>query len=236
MNKDDLAEFEALLSQADDVVAMEDVFGGAVAPGIIGLRHDVDDNPGSFLAAQQMARWEQERGFRSTYYILHGASYWLDPVELEEGLAVLAECGHEIAIHVNAIAESITTGLPPDAILMWALHKLRSLGHSVSGAVAHGDSRCHEYHFVNDEMFTECARPSYGAPDRLVGGPHPRKLEPRPLSDFGLEYEANQISRRTYISDSGHEWNIRPAALNFPECGPLHILQHPDWWTDVFDT
>ena len=62
----DLEELDArLYSQADRVVPMRDVFKGDRGQRVIGLRHDVDDNPGSFdtalrdrrLACQDQVLW-----------------------------------------------------------------------------------------------------------------------------------------------------------------------------------
>src|SRR4029450_13640484 len=58
---------ELLLSQAKRVVPMRDIYKGDTDPLAIGLRHDVDDNIGSFNTAIQMARWEWEHGYSSTY-------------------------------------------------------------------------------------------------------------------------------------------------------------------------
>ena len=59
----DLEELDArLLSVADRVVPMRDIWKGDVGRRVIGLRHDVDDNAGSFDTALAMARWECEHG------------------------------------------------------------------------------------------------------------------------------------------------------------------------------
>lgn len=235
--RDDLRELAELLDRAEEVVAMREIAAGELHPNVIGLRHDVDNVLEPCL---ELSDWESRRGYRATYFVLHDSPYWNDPV-LPGVLEVIASRGHEIGIHVNAIAEALRTGGDPDRILEAALARLRGWGHNVIGAAAHGEQpTCAIAHFVNDEMFEECARPEYGDPDRVLALADVRlRLRPRPLSDYGLEYDTYRIGRRElYLSDSGGEWAapgfeaIRDA---FPAPdGQLHILQHPCWWLDAF--
>ena len=236
MNTHDLERLDALLlAPARAVVSMRQVHDGATDDDIVGMRHDVDDNPGSLATAVRMAIWEAERGYRSTFYLLHSASYWQDEVTLRRSLEQIAGHGHEVAIHANAIAEALRYGGDPDDILQCAIDQLRSYGHSVTGVVGHGDPLCRQAGFVNDEMFTECARPAMGAPDRFVtyGGRRIR-IAPRPLADFGLAYNAIWLPRGRTLSDSGGVWNVLPGTLAGGP-GQLHILQHPDHYVGCFD-
>jgi hypothetical protein len=229
----DLSEVEALLESAAGVVAMEDVARGWDGADVIGMRHDVDDNPHSLDTAVQMAKWEHERGWRSTYFLLHSADYFADDLGMGDAIDVIAgECGHEIGIHVNALAVALASGGDPAHILEGALNQLRSYGHPIIGMAAHGDHLCHVAKFVNDEMFSECERPEMGAPDRMVTFGHRRvKIMPRPLADFGLTYDTHRLPHGRYLSDSGGKWN-EP----FPGegDGQLHMLWHSDWWFRAF--
>jgi hypothetical protein len=214
---------------------MFDVARGDNGAGVIGLRHDVDDNPGSFRAALEMAAWEAEHGYSSTYYLLHGAHYWD-----EEMLCIVPEfeeLGHEVGLHVNAVAEALRQNRDPHAILREALYQLRSAGVRVAGCVAHGDNLCHAAGFVNDEIFTECPRPDWGARDRVVShqGVHV-KLRQRTLEHYALTYDANWLTRGDYLSDSGGRWSQpwETAVVRFGK-GQLHVLIHPDWWTHAFE-
>ena len=259
---DDLAEMDDLLfSRAAAVVAMEDIHDGNHDPRAIGLRHDVDAGH-ALNTALYMAEWEEERGYRSTYYLLHTSPYWNAP-GFRESVEQIAERGHEIGIHTNALAESLRTGEDPDLILEQAIGTLRGFGHPVRGVAGHGDPFCNrdrgpdEITFANDEQFLECARPQEGAPDRTITrGNVSLALKPRPLADFGLEYEALKLAYGKgmlpfRISDSGgrwlnpgweetvEKWNAERAA--FPnverptqEIRQLHFLWHPDWWAQAF--
>lgn len=229
---DDLAELdEALLSRALRVVPMRDVYEGDRHSLVIGLRHDMDN----FLRGSvELAEWEAERGYRATYFVLHDSPYW-DDLALPAALEHIADLGHEIGLHANGIAEALRGGGDPDEVLFSALERLRGWGHDVIGVVAHGDHLCGQFGFVNDEQFTECARPKMGDPDRWLSDVV--QLRPRPLSDFGLEYESYRLGRALYLSDSGGYWtpDFYEVVESFPTTkGQLHILQHPCWWPAAF--
>ena len=232
----DLAMLNLILRQARAVVAMIDVHHGNTDPAVIGLRHDVDDNWGSFETAQKIARWEAQRGYRSTFYVLHTAGYWNDEPFFRAGLEEIAVHGHEIGIHVNAVAAALVTGGNPHEILWAALDELREWGFTVRGAASHGDGICHDVDFVNYEQFSDCA--ASADPYRtLTYRGRELRLEPMPLSAFGLDYETYHLPRGTYLSDTGGDWNlpVDDLVIDFSRLeGQLHVLQHPDWWSGAF--
>jgi hypothetical protein len=261
--REDLDELDAeFLAKADRVVPLADVAAGDRAPNVIGLRHDCDAGH-SLATAVKMARWEHDRGYRSTYYLLHTSPYWTAP-EFPDLVERIALFGHEIGIHVNALAEALRTGEHPDLILERALKRLRGFGHDVRGAAGHGDRLC-TFHagdgepwFANDEQFTECLRTKVGGvetggPGRMLWrGDSSLTLTPRPLADFGLEYEALFCALPFHFrfSDSGGRWTGRgwdetaavfaeqvtvtdlPTETDDPR--QLHLLVHPDWWSNAF--
>jgi hypothetical protein len=216
---------------------MGHIAGGQRWDRVIGLRHDVDN---VIEPAVEFAAWEAERGYRSTYFILHTAPYWKDKSLLVRSLELIAGCGHEIGIHNNAIAAASVCGRDPRMILADAVSELRGYGFDIRGTVAHGDSLCYGpdgmVRFVNDEMFTECVRETIGKPQRTVAGV---TLQPVPLSTFGLDYDANWLGSRVYLSDSGGKWSqpgFDETAEGFPFDRQLQILVHPDWWPQAFAT
>lgn len=231
----DLLALEALYERAAVIVPMEDVFDGAAFPTEIGVRHDCDN---VIHPAVHMARWEAERGYRSTYYILHTSPYWQDKQLLRSSLETIAGYGHEIGIHNDAITVALETGRDPADVLHEATDELRSYGHTIRSTVAHGNRLCGPARYVNDEMFLECVRPIYGGPDRTLE--HNGRLVPVPqvsLSAFGLDFDANWLSRGDYLSDSGGRWSqpFAEVADAWPSRGQLHMLVHPDWWTEAFE-
>lgn len=266
---DDLQELDdSLFSRAAAVVAMEDVFDGHRNPNSIGLRHDVDGTNHAtreaLNTAVRVAEWEADRGYRATFYILHTAPYWMQP-GFAAALDRIAELGHEIGIHTDALAEAMRTGRDPDQILDEALNTLRDLGFRVRGVAGHGNPLCNrdaapgEGSFANDEQFVECARPGEGEPDRILErGNIKQQIQPRPLADFGLDYEALAIAYDRpngvmpfRISDSGGRWlnpgweetvekwnlerthypNMKVPSMQIRQ---LHFLWHPDWWANAF--
>jgi hypothetical protein len=208
---------------------MEDIYDDPSydAERTIGLRHDCDN---VIEPAVAMAVWESLHGFSSTYYILHTAPYWQDKPLLRHSLDIIASYGHEIGIHNDAITVALETGRDPADILFEAIEELRSYGHEIRSTVAHGNRRCRIDNYVNDEMFLECHRPAYGHITRLGFQPHR-------LSEFGLDFDANWLPRGDYLSDSGGQWSqpFEEVAEAFPSRGQLHVLVHPDWWSEAFD-
>lgn len=227
---DDLAELDRLLDQGWMVAAMEDIHDGVDHPRVVGMRHDVDN---VIAPAVQMAQWEAERGYRSTYFILHTSPYWEEKEALKAALEAIAECGHEIGFHLNAITAAIENGGDPVDIVQEAVDELRGYGYPVRGVVAHGDAACYEHHFINDELFIESRREGYGAADRVVGGV---KLNPISRVDLGFDYDPNWLPRGQYLSDSGGHWSqpFERVEAGFPFDGQLHMLVHPDWWGEAF--
>jgi hypothetical protein len=233
---DDLAALNRrLLCSATAVVPMREVADGTTDSGMIGLRHDCDN---VIEPAVAFAEWEADHGYTATYFVLHTAPYWQNESRLRGSLERIAALGHEIGIHNNAVAEASETGGDPVEILAAATDQLRGWGFEIRGTVAHGDPRCYTngtVRFVNDELFSECARPGFGFASRPAGRGH---IEPVPLATFGLEYDANWLPRAEYLSDSGGAWS-RPfdeVADGFPFPGQLHMLVHPDWWGEAFVT
>lgn len=214
---DDLQELdERLLARADAVVALREVYAGNRGFRVIQMRHDVDNAKGAFDTALRMAEWEAERGYRSTYYLLHTASYWMRP-HFDEEVRTLALMGHEVGIHVDAILKAEELGVAPANLLMDALTELRDCGVAVRSAAGHGNRSLEG--LANDQVFDECR-----------GGSKYSK----PLADYGLDFEAVQLGRGWQLSDSSGKWPIMPfdvGARRFPDpSGQLHLLIHPDWW------
>jgi hypothetical protein len=247
----DLGELGEFFSEAHEVVAMREVLAGKRHPRVIGVRHDVDNHRKALDTAVNMARWEADHGWRSTYFLLHTANYWLDG-RWKEAAQTIASLGHEIGLHVDALAYCLEHGGDPHEMVHEALAEMRAEGHVVTGVVGHGNRLCHAAGFANDEQFVECVRHDMGAPDReLVYGDRKLKIDPKPLADFGLDYESIGLRciegadgimhtrpSQLYNTDSGNHWYhpFEQTASQFRKLhdGQLHLLIHPDHWHEAF--
>jgi hypothetical protein len=220
-----------LLRPASAVISVREAFAGNARADSVVLRHDVDDNAGSMDCALRLAKWEAARGYRSTYYLLHTASYWGRP-SFNADCRELASLGHEVGIHADAIGWCFEHGGDPHVILAAALRRLRDTGVAVTGVAAHGNALCRDGQrlvFVNDEIFEECPRPEAGPRPRAVGL---TEIDPLPLSSYGLTHAAERLPHGWRLSDSGGVWSVHPQAWR-AFSGQLHFLMHPDWWTQA---
>jgi hypothetical protein len=249
--RSDLDELGEFFETTHAVVSMREVFAGNRDPRVVALRHDVDNHPDALDTAVGLARWEASYGWRSTYYLLHTARYWKDG-RWRAAAEKMALLGHEIGLHVDAVAYALEHGGDPHEIVHEALEELRDAGHVVTGIVGHGNPLCHTSEFANDEQFLECIRPTLGEPDRVLRHRgRTLQLDPRPLADFGLQYESIGLRQyegvdgimhtrdgQVYNTDSGGKWYypFEDTVAEFWAItdGQLHLLIHPDHWSAAF--
>jgi len=211
-----------LLEVGEPVCALRDFHDSSVdITRAIGLRHDVDDRGWDSMIA--MAQWEKRHGYTSTYYLLHTAPYWAGH-DFDWAVRQLHYLGHEVGIHNNALSIHHEFGLDPHDVLDSALTRLRATGVPILSTAAHGDDRCYVGRFVNYQMFE--------GHDTSGDWRCPTGVERRPLSDHGLEFSAEFLPRKQYLSDSGGEWSEDPILTRIlhQNGGPTVVLQHPDWW------
>lgn len=212
---------------------------------ILLIRHDIDHD---FETARQMARWEHDRSLPATYCILHTAWYYAaesggEPsAELLELCAELAELGHEINLHSNFGVLALQQGKDPRSLLEQELGALRSRGVSIVGTSGHGDALCREANFFNLEIFAGRAWDSKGGPRRVEWQGRHLDLGVIPMEEVELAYEAYDLPRDIYVTDSGGRPRLRydtrgrggvrrAQALDpipYPEI--VGVLTHPIWW------
>ncbi len=237
------------LSEHVNLTYKEAITGGeARGRKILIIRHDVDHD---LETAMRIAKWEHERELRATYCILHTAEYYgefnddstmVRHKEVVDCCCELQALGHEINLHNNFGALALRLGRDPITLLRRELMFLRMNGVDVVGTSTHGDKLCRDLDFRNFELFHECVYEARGGP-RVVCHEQSRiELGITPLSALGLTYEAYDIPRDIYTSDSGgklktHEGTLGRAGKSrhefndrYPYSQIVGVLTHPVWW------
>lgn len=211
------------------------------------IRHDIDHD---IEMAVKLAGWEHRHNIKSTYCILHSAWYYgalanggykhsnllLDCVEQ------IASYGHEINFHNNVVAVALTHGIDPAALLERELDFFDRRGLPIVGTATHGDPLCRQMNFRNWELFRECCDDRYGGPRSISytdtsGRSNSIALGQLSMFDFGLEYEAYDIARDVYHTDSGGNIRTRLKTRGRRDFGRqagrgeiVGVLTHPEWW------
>jgi hypothetical protein len=211
---------------------------------VIGLRHDVDLD---LNKAYDFSATESDLGFRSTYYILHTASYYLaNPANMAvhttsilPTLQTMQNQRHfEIGWHNDLVTLQAVYGINPFNFLQSELSWLRSNGINIYGSASHGSSYCYTYKYLNYYFFEECTYPVVGQfTNNLtlpLGGKNVSMIKGQ-YRDFNLEYEAYFLNNNKYFSDAsitnGIRWNI--GMLDISQLKPgdrVIILIHPIHW------
>jgi hypothetical protein len=211
------------------------------------IRHDIDHD---LDTAVELARWESRNGIRATYCPLHTAWYYgeLGPEGhrhtdfLIESLREIQDLGHEINLHNNFGVLGLKTGIDPIALLEREVLALRSYGIDVRGTSTHGDRLCRELNFRNYELFAESVYEERGGPRTVEHENNRIRLGDVSMADLGLEYEAYDLPRDEYVTDSGgrlrYKRNTRGRAgrsrdeleLTPPYRRIIGVLAHPVWW------
>jgi hypothetical protein len=211
---------------------------------VIGLRHDVDND---LDLAYQFSEIETNLGFRSTYFILHTAPYYLEnpanmEVHSERIIPVLKSMQNErhmeIGWHNDLVTLQAVYNIDPVSFLHNELAWLRANGINIYGTASHGSNYCYTYKYLNYYFFEEYTYPTVGQFVNNVTLPIDGKEVPMKkgkLSDFGLEYEAYFLNNNKYFSDASHvngqRWNIGMLDLDELQAGDrVIILLHPIHW------
>lgn len=211
---------------------------------VIGLRHDVDID---LNVAYKFSQIESNLGFRSTYFILHTAPYYLvNPnnfgVHTDEIIPILKsmqnERHFEIGWHNDLVTLQVMYNINPVIFLHSELNWLRTNGINIYGTAAHGSTYCKTYHYMNFYFFEECTYPIVPNRENNITVPKDGKvftLIKGKLSDFDLKYEAYFLNNNKAFSDAtitnGIRWNIDMLDLGQLQPGDRAIiLLHPIHW------
>jgi hypothetical protein len=211
---------------------------------VIGLRHDVDND---LDIAYQFSEVESKLGFRSTYFILHTAPYYLAnqnnmEVHTDKIIPILKtmqdEKHFEIGWHNDLVTLQVVYNIDPVRFLTQELNWLRSNGIRIEGTASHGSNYCKVYHYLNYYFFEECTYPIVPNYNNNITVPVGNKiitLIKGKLNDFGLQYEAYFLNNNKAFSDAtvtnGIRWNIGMLDLSQLQAGDRAIiLLHPIHW------
>ncbi len=211
---------------------------------VIGLRHDIDID---LDVAYKFSEIESNLGFRSTYFILHTAPYYLSnsdnmSVHSEKIIPILKTMQNkrhfEIGWHNDLVTLQVIYNINPVTFFRNELNWLRSNGINIVGTASHGSNYCKVYHYLNYYFFEECTFPVVTNFDNNITVPVGNKriaLTKGKLTDFGLQYEAYFLNNNKKFSDAtvnnGIRWNIGMLDLTQFQAGDrVIILLHPIHW------
>jgi hypothetical protein len=211
---------------------------------VIGLRHDIDND---INVALQFSQIESKLGFRSTYFILHTAPYYLAnsnnmAVHADNIIPILKSMQNdehfEIGWHNDLVTLQLIYNLNPVTFLHNELNWLRSNGLNIVGTAAHGSNYCKIYHYMNLYFFEECTFPAVPGRENNISIPKDGKsitIMKGKLSDFDLQYEAYFLNNNKAFSDAvitnGIRWNIGMLNPDQLQTGDrVIILLHPIHW------
>lgn len=171
-------------------------------------RHDLD---ASLDCAVRVAQIEKEERVVSTYFIhLHNTFY--NPISARslELIKEIKDCGHEIGLHFDISYYQNQGKLTKQSELERYLHRERDL------FIEWFDSPCRVISFHN--------------PDVGIG------IDLSEISYGGMINASSDFYRKNfnYVSDSNGYWRFQRLqdVLLAGAKAPIHILTHPEWWSE----
>lgn len=203
---------------------------------MIGFRHDVDCHP---FKALEMAKFEHDYNFRTTFYILATAEYYGKITKrgahrfrcLDEIYQKISNYHHEIGIHSDLLTIMIKYHLNPLEFNKEEMDYYKSIGIDVNGTSSHGSKIARET-VPNYQVFSDFATKEF-----VLYDGRRFKLGEYSLNRYGFDYESYHIDYNKYFSDRGGVWNV-PGGFeqvlneldNSKPGDRIQILLHPVWW------
>ncbi|MBX3577334.1 MAG: hypothetical protein KF723_08990 [Rhizobiaceae bacterium] len=189
------------------------------------LRHDVEWGCGRSLA---VARIEAELGVRATYYF-HGQHR--PRVFLPGEIAKFAALGHEVGYHHETLDQCRGDFDAARRLFIDNLAAFRRAGLTIDTVCSHGNPRVRKVGYkVNYDLFKRY--PELLAEQGLLGESY---MEGRPpemfsSSDTGARITAFRLAKTVHIPGASVQGLIDTLAAGRDR--RLHILTHPDYWSD----
>ena len=218
---------------------------------VFALRHDVDYD---IKGALEMAKIEYQNNIRSTYFILHTASYYGVTKKgyfnhNEKIIPILKkiqnEYGHEIGWHNDLVTLELIYGINPVEYLKEELQWLRDNGIKILGTATHGSVHCQKYKYHNKYFFHEFSNKLEDLPNNEFVILNDRKvfITKGHLEEFGFEFEAYHLDHSFEYADcfrmreSQKRWHLENLVLKaFKQGSKVIILTHPIHWAhSIYD-
>ncbi len=241
---------DMVLDENDDVLLLREAcnpVGDVSDKRVAIIRHDIDHD---IDTAVNIAKWENERGIRSTFCVLHSAWYYgaltkdgyLRDKDMVPKLREIQDLGHEINLHNNLVAVGLRDGHDPATLLRSELDFMRGAGIQIDGTSGHGDALCRELDFTNLEIFAGRAWDSSGGDRAVTHNGQTVHMGSLDMADFGLSYEAYDLPRDVYVTDSGgrprlilstrgmNGYRRKQREELVPYAHIKGVLTHPIWW------
>ena len=206
------AEFLERLKKIATVVPLREITRSRSGAPLVGLRYDVDSAP---LISLFMARVEKDLDVPATHFFLPTSHYYgtwtAGQVQRNPGVFSLMrylqqELGREIGYHDDWTRLFVEQGLSAEESIGRELSYWRKSGIDVRAIVAHNSA--YVYGVGNYEVWRNQAIDNRTESD--LNGRKVR-LNHLALSDFGLDYDANFITRLTWLgrpyANHGKVWD-----------------------------
>jgi len=170
---------------------------------IIGLRHDVDSELNHAL---KIAKIEHDLGIKSTYFVLHTASYFYKEISsgiinnklIKKLLYLQDTLGHEIGLHIDLMPIEIVYKKDPVIYVKNLIGLLREKGINIIGVAPHGNLFHHVYrqkYIIEHKEFN----------NNIFADPYIHF----DVKIFNVDYEAYSLDRDIYYSDAKFIDNMR---------------------------
>lgn len=207
---------DSLVGQGLDSLTVRDYIRRRPESGFVILRHDVEWGTAHAL---EMAKLEQERGLRSTFYY-HGPHR--KKVFVPDEMKKVEDLGHEVGYHYETLDLTEGDFEAAEALFAEQLARYREAGLTIDTVCMHGNPRKKKVGYKrNGDLFmgrVEYMCEQYGL--------------------IGEAYESIPAKEMSYVSDVGirfAKWGTScPAYRAIVDAGKhrdYYILTHPDYWS-----
>ncbi|MEI6048928.1 MAG: hypothetical protein WCS03_08530 [Bacteroidota bacterium] len=207
---------------------------------VISLRYDIDEN---INGAMKIAYRENKYGIKSTFFVLHTASYYgvtlHGDFKRNENIIyyikkIQDSFGHEIGFHNDLVTLQLVYGISPKEYLKNELAYLRENDIHIWGTTYHGSGYCYIYKYYNAYFWKEYPDNGWNY-EYLTKGYRTIQIEKDNLVNYNFEYEGGLLDQDYMFADcnfvDGKRWNMGMVNLDTIKPGKkVIILFHPANW------